>query len=160
MADDRYIEIDGRRWRRADPAIPEALKAELVSELMAARRAVKAARNVNDDDALSAARARVHDAKLALGERGCPWWESPDEDALRVRLGAAIRALLQKRGSDKTMCPSDAARIAGGENWRELMDLARDVAWQLEGEGWLDVVRKGTRVERAAKGPVRLRKRD
>ena len=48
---ERYIEIDGRRWRRADPAIPPALKKALVSELMSARRAVKAAMADDDDDA-------------------------------------------------------------------------------------------------------------
>ena len=60
--DGRYIVVDGRRWRATDPSIPEALAAELRSELMAARRAVGA----REPDA----RARVQDAKVALGERG------------------------------------------------------------------------------------------
>lgn len=156
--DERYIEIDGRRWRRADPAIPEALKSELVSELTSARRAVKAAKHDDDGAALGAARARVQDAKVALGERGPPWWEAPDEAALRERLGASIRTLLRKRGEGKTICPSDAARVASGDDWRAIMDLARDVAWQLADEGWVEVLQKGIPAERSAAGPVRLRK--
>ena len=29
--DERYIVVDGRRWRATDPGIPERLKAELVA---------------------------------------------------------------------------------------------------------------------------------
>src|SRR5690606_42165303 len=36
-----HIVVKGRRWRAADPSIPEPLRAELVSALMAARRAVR-----------------------------------------------------------------------------------------------------------------------
>ena len=157
--DQRYIEIDGRRWRRADPAIPESLESELVGELMSARRAVKAAKQDDDDDALVAARARVHDAKLALGERGPPWWEQSDEASLRKRLAAAIRTLLRKRDAGETICPSDAARVAAGDDWRESMDQAGEVARQLADEGWLEVVQNGKPVTGPKEGPVRLRKR-
>ena len=36
--DERWITVNGRRWRRSDPAIPTALGTELVKELMAADR--------------------------------------------------------------------------------------------------------------------------
>ncbi len=157
--DDRCFEVDGRRWRRTDPAIPGSLETELVSELMSARRAVKTAKASGDEDAMRDARTRVHDAKVALGERGAPWWEPPDEEALRERLAAAIRALLRKRGSDSSICPSDAARIAGGEEWRNAMGPAHDVAWRLAGEGWLEVLQAGERVTEPPRGPVRLRRR-
>lgn len=42
---------------------------------MAARRAVGAALRAHDDGAEREARRRVHTAKVALGERGTPWWE-------------------------------------------------------------------------------------
>ena len=29
--DDRFVTIDGSRWRRGDPAVPDAVRAELVS---------------------------------------------------------------------------------------------------------------------------------
>ncbi len=125
-ADGRYLIVSGRRWRATDPAIPEALRQELVNELMAARRLVR-----SDP---GAGRPRVQDAKVALGERGDPWWE-PTPDGQRVRLAAAMRTLLQHRRPEATICPSDAARVAGGESWRDLMDTARDVAAELSREG-------------------------
>jgi len=78
--DGRYLVVRGRLWRRANPALPEEERARLVGELMSARREVRAAGSAGDADRLRAARARVHEAKVALGERGPPWWtdESPD----------------------------------------------------------------------------------
>jgi hypothetical protein len=57
------------------PSIPEERRQELVNELMDARRAVGEAKRKSDSEAERAARARVHAAKVALGERGEPWWE-------------------------------------------------------------------------------------
>jgi hypothetical protein len=72
--DGRYIVVGGRRWRATDPAIPEDRNAELRSILMAWRREVRRT------DGASAARAGVQAAKVALGERGTPWWEQSDEE--------------------------------------------------------------------------------
>lgn len=74
-ADGRYLVIDGRRWRATDPAIPEARRAELTRTLMAWRREV---RRTKGTAAEPAARAGVHATKVALGERGVPWWEQSD----------------------------------------------------------------------------------
>ena len=74
-ADGHHVIIDGRRWRATDPEIPEAAVALLRGELMSARRAVGAALKAGDDQAERAARGRVQQAKVALGERGTPWWE-------------------------------------------------------------------------------------
>ena len=73
--DERWIVIDGRRWRRSHSSPPEARRKELVGELMSARSAVGWAKRRGDADAERAARARVHAAKVALGERGPKWWE-------------------------------------------------------------------------------------
>ncbi|MGN6609076.1 MAG: DUF3253 domain-containing protein [Jatrophihabitans sp.] len=147
--DGRYIVVDGRRWRATDPGIPENLRAELVAELMAARRAVRS-------DA-ETARPRVQDAKVALGERGEPWWEPPSPDGLRDRLAAAMRTLLRHRAPDRTICPSDAARVAGGEHWRTHMDAAREVARALHDAGVLEVRQRGERVDpHTARGPLRI----
>jgi uncharacterized protein len=73
--DGRFVVIDGRKWRATDPSLPEARRKKLVEELMAARRAVGAAKRAGDADAEGAARQRVHAAKTKLGERGQPWWE-------------------------------------------------------------------------------------
>jgi hypothetical protein len=148
-ADGRYIVVRGRRWRATDPGIPEALAAELVAELMAARRAVRV------DPA--PARERVHDAKTALGERGEPWWEQPCEDGTRARLAATMRALLRHRAPDSTICPSDAARVVGGADWRGLMELAPEVAAALHRGGVVRVRQHGADVPPSqVSGPIRL----
>jgi len=52
----------------------------LVHDLAAARRNVKAALREEDQDRLAAARAAVNAAKIALGERGDPWWTDGAQD--------------------------------------------------------------------------------
>lgn len=153
--DGRFIVVGGRRWRASDPAIPEALRSELVAELMAARREVGAA--AGEGPRTAAARARVQDAKVALGERGEPWWEPPSDDGRADRVRAAILALLRARAPESTICPSDAARVAGGTAWRSSVPLARDVATGLADAGVLDVRQSGRSVDpRQARGPLRL----
>lgn len=157
--DGRYIVVAGRRWRASDPSIPDRLRQELVDELMDARRAVGSAKRADDGDVERAARDRVQAAKVALGERGHPWWESAPDAARRERLEAAVLALARHRGPDKTICPSDAARAVGGDGWRDDMDLARDVVRQLAGDGLVDVLQKGEPLPADApwKGPIRVR---
>lgn len=153
--DGRFLVIGGRRWRASDPAIPERLRAELVAELMDARREVGAADG--EPARTAAARARVQHAKVALGERGEPWWEPASDSGRAARLRAAMLALLRARDPEKTICPSDAARVAGGSTWRSAMAAARDVAAELAGSGVIEVRQRGARVDlQSARGPVRL----
>ena len=73
--------VRGRLWRATNPALPEDERQSLVNELMDARRAV---RDAGDDaGAEKAARARVHAAKVALGERGPVWWADGAPDLNR-----------------------------------------------------------------------------
>ena len=78
--DGRYLAVRGRLWRRADPGLDPERRAALTGELMAARRAKRAAMRADDAEAREAARVRVDAAKHALGERGPPWWtdDAPD----------------------------------------------------------------------------------
>ena len=76
--DGRYLVVDGRRWRAADPELPDHARARLLHHLGTAHAAVRLARAGSDDAALRAARARVQLAKTGLGERGPAWW---DQDA-------------------------------------------------------------------------------
>ena len=78
--DGRYVVIDGRRWRATDPLIPNVRREELQRVLMAWRRAVRTARGTEDEPRV---RAGVQAAKVALGERGMPWWEQTDEERRR-----------------------------------------------------------------------------
>lgn len=81
--DGRYLVVRGRLWRASDPGLPEAERAALTSELMAARRAKGLAMRAGDGAAQEAARARVDAAKHALGERGPVWWTDGEPDLSR-----------------------------------------------------------------------------
>lgn len=81
--DGRYLVVRGRLWRTANPALSESDRDELVRELMTARRDVGAALRKHDVTAERAARARVHAAKVALGERGAVWWSDGAPDYTR-----------------------------------------------------------------------------
>ena len=78
--DGRYFVVRGRLWRMANPSLDEAERADLVDRLMAARRAVRGARQAFDREAEADARKAVDEVKRALGERGPVWWDdgSPD----------------------------------------------------------------------------------
>ncbi|NYF15453.1 hypothetical protein HDC37_000265 [Microbacterium sp. AK009] len=87
---DRWLVINGRRWRRTDPSLPEDVVAALTSHLGRARSAVRTARRAaeEDPDALAAARARVNLAKHGLGERGPAWWDRPEAERREAALSA------------------------------------------------------------------------
>lgn len=86
-ADGHFIVVGGRRWRATDPDIPEPRRQELVDILMAWRREVRRCKGGPEE---SAARAGVHAAKVALGERGQPpWWEQTDAER-RTRWQAEV----------------------------------------------------------------------
>ncbi|MBA4064350.1 MAG: hypothetical protein C0501_11685 [Isosphaera sp.] len=72
--DGRYVVVRGRLWRAANPHLPEAERAALVTALMAARSDVARANRTEDATLLTDARRRVHAAKVGLGERGPVWW--------------------------------------------------------------------------------------
>lgn len=155
--DERYFVVRNRRWRRSDPSIPDGFRSELVSELMDARRAVGAGQRAGDTEAVAAARRRVQDAKVALGERGAPWWDEPSPSDRAERIRAAIRALLRHR-DPATICPSDAARVVGGPSWRSVLPTVRQVVLAMSEEGEIVVRQRGADLEdpAAARGPIRL----
>ena len=72
--DGRYFVVKGQLWRCSNPALPEETRQKLVNELMDARRDVGKGKRTDDDALIADARKRVHTAKVALGERGDPWW--------------------------------------------------------------------------------------
>jgi hypothetical protein len=90
--DGRYVVIRGRRWRATDPDLPPDASGLLRRELMSARRAVGSALRAGDTDAERSARDRVQRAKVALGERGTPWWEQSDDER-RERWERVVRIL-------------------------------------------------------------------
>ncbi|SDF13513.1 hypothetical protein SAMN05660485_02641 [Blastococcus fimeti] len=90
--DGRYVVVDGRRWRTADPALPDDVREQLLHHLGVGRSGVRTAKKAGDDAAVAAARARVQLAKTGLGERGTAWWEQSDAER-RVRWETALRDL-------------------------------------------------------------------
>ena len=73
----------GRSSARSNPKLADAERQEHVDALMRALRAVSAARRSQDELAGKEARAAVHRAKIALGERGPVWWEGGKADLTR-----------------------------------------------------------------------------
>ena len=78
--DGRYFVVRGRLWRCSDPSLPDADRQRHVDDLMRARSAVGRALRAGDADALADARRAVDAAKVALGERGTPWWNDGAPD--------------------------------------------------------------------------------
>jgi hypothetical protein len=74
-------------------------------------------------------------------------------------LEAAIVSLLEQRSSSASICPSEAARVVGGDDWRELMEPARRAARRLVAQRMVEITQKGRVVDPSfAKGPIRIRK--
>jgi hypothetical protein len=95
----------------------------------------------------------------------CSGCHPGDKDAA---LEAAILDLLAERtsGGDKTktICPSEAAKIIGGDetrrDWESLMEPARAAARRLAAAGKIVITQHGATVNPStAKGPIRLRLR-
>ena len=75
------------------------------------------------------------------------------------QLEAKILELLAARAPTSTICPSDAARAVGGDDWRPLMEPAREAARRLVDAGQVQITQGGSVVDPAtAKGPIRIRK--
>jgi hypothetical protein len=80
------------------------------------------------------------------------------------RLEHEILRLLADRGTGKTICPSEAARVATNSDeraiWEPLMEPARAAAQRLVAAGKIVITQHGAIVDgRTAKGPIRLRLR-
>jgi Protein of unknown function (DUF3253) len=81
-----------------------------------------------------------------------------DETQPTLDLRRAIVDLLSQRAAGATICPSEAARAVAPDDWRPLMEPAREAAAELADEGRVEVLQGGREVEpRRARGPVRLR---
>ncbi|WP_125129941.1 DUF3253 domain-containing protein [Microbacterium sp. 10M-3C3] len=75
------------------------------------------------------------------------------------RLTRAIRDLLAERAASATICPSEAARRVGGDDWRDLMEPARRAARRLVADGEVEITQGGSVVDPStARGPIRIRR--
>ncbi len=92
--------------------------------------------------------AAARHAEIALGDG--PLWQ---------RLSASIRALAEHRGPRSSICPSDAARAVGGNDWRDLMADAYGAARELAKGGSVEITQRGAVLDPAGqwRGPIRIR---
>lgn len=98
--DGRYF-VHGRRlWRCSDPPLPEAERARVVRELMDARPAVGAAVRNDNPEAERETRARVHNAKVAPGERGPTWWGDDEDHNRKVPENTPYAEWWRRLGAD------------------------------------------------------------
>src|SRR3954453_1863075 len=72
--DGRYFVVRGRLWRMTDPSLAPGERHRLERMLMRARSALGRARRAGDEAGRLEARRAIDEAKVALGERGDPWW--------------------------------------------------------------------------------------
>jgi hypothetical protein len=75
------------------------------------------------------------------------------------RLEQSILELLTERAATATICPSEAARVVGGDGWRELMEPGRRAARRLVASGQVQITQQGRVVDSStARGPIRIRR--
>ena len=80
---------------------------------------------------------------------------SPTDTALE----RTVLDLLGQRAAGATICPSEAARAVGGEDWRPLMEPARAAARRLVATGDVEITQAGHPVDPStATGPIRIRR--
>lgn len=102
--DGRYFVVRGRLWRCSNPALAEPQRDALTAALMRARPAIGRAGRAGDVATRDDARRQVHATKVALGERGPPWWTDGARDwnrhlAKNTPYAAWYRALDQDEGA-------------------------------------------------------------
>lgn len=75
----------------------------------------------------------------------------------REDIAEEILAQAGRRGRGKTLCPSEVARALAPEDWRDLMESVRSVAFELSTKNAIAVLQKGAAVDPATvKGPIRI----
>ncbi len=92
------------------------------------------------------------DACRSRGRSGA----AQDADAALER---SLEDLLDARAASSSVCPSEAARAVGGEEWRDLMEPARAAARRLVVAGRAQITQGGAVVDPdTARGPIRVRR--
>ena len=91
--DGRYVVVDGRRWRTADPALPDDVRARLLHHLGVARSGVRTAGRAGDEPRSPPRAPGCSWRRPAWGSGATAWWEQSDDDARRTRWEAALRDL-------------------------------------------------------------------
>jgi hypothetical protein len=90
----------------------------------------------------------------------------PSPGPSQAEIAAAILHLVETRGAEASICPSEVARglcpadVANGRAWQSLMGPVRQAAVALALAGRIHILRKGRPVDpRGFRGVIRLRLR-
>jgi hypothetical protein len=76
-----------------------------------------------------------------------------------ARLESSIVDLLARRAAGATICPSEVARLIGGDDWRSMMEPVRAAARRLVAAGRVEITQGGEVVDpETATGPIRIRR--
>ena len=76
-----------------------------------------------------------------------------------ARYREVIVEKLTARDASSSICPSEAARELGGDNWRDLMQPVRDAAQDLVHSGTVIITQGSDTVDlETVKGPIRIRR--
>ncbi|MCU1536471.1 MAG: hypothetical protein JWP82_822 [Humibacillus sp.] len=76
-----------------------------------------------------------------------------------LKLQDTLESMLDTRAASASVCPSEAAREVGGEDWRDLMEPARMAARRLVAAGTAQITQGGQVIDPDhAKGPIRVRR--
>lgn len=74
------------------------------------------------------------------------------------QIQACLLQLVRDRGPEKTICPSEVARVLSADDWRALMPAVRAVGVSLAHAGEIEVTQRGQVINpHTAKGPIRYR---
>lgn len=77
-----------------------------------------------------------------------------------TEMRSVLLDLVRRCGSEKTVCPSEAARALAPDDWRDLMEDVRQEAYRMADDGLVDITQQGRVVDvRTARGPIRVRLR-
>jgi len=69
-----------------------------------------------------------------------------------------ILTVATQRGTEKSTCPSEIARMLFPEDWREQMKNVVDVAIDLHHQGKVAITQKGVPIDvNHIKGPIRIK---
>ena len=78
------------------------------------------------------------------------------DETKRTLIRNKMIEITSKRGPEKTCCPSEVVRSLFSD-WRKYMDACREMAWELQKEGVVEVCQGGVPVQPPVQGPIRIR---
>ena len=75
-----------------------------------------------------------------------------------TKISETILLIATQRGSEKSTCPSEIARMLFPGDWRKHMKNIRDVAIDLHTQGKVVITQKGRAIDvNHIKGPIRIK---